>query len=176
MPFSLKPASQEYSPYYAGYVALVPPGDIIATLRDQATATLALLAGLSDHQASHAYAPGKWSVKSVIGHLADAERVFTYRALRFARRDETPLPGYDEKDYAGAAGCDERSLAGLLAEFAAVRQATIALLEGLPADAWSRAGQANGALVTVRALAWIAAGHELHHRRILQERYLTAAS
>lgn len=166
-----RPAESEYAPYYARYVALVPDGPIVETLRRQIAETSSLLKPLPDDRARHRYAPGKWSVKEVVGHLADSERVFAYRALRFARADGTGLPGFDENAYAAKAGHDERPLADVLEELEVVRAATVALLQGLPDPAWDRGGAANDVHVTVRALAWIIAGHERHHRAILAERY-----
>lgn len=118
------------------------------------------------------YAAGKWSVREAVGHMADAERVFTYRALRFARADATPLPGFDENAYVAAAGFDRRTLADLAEEFADVRRATVSFFCALDPEALAMPGTANGARVTVGALAWIIAGHERHHARILRERYL----
>lgn len=172
MSYERRPDEEEYQPYYAGYVARVPDGDIVAILATQIDDTLALLRELSDEQALHAYAPGKWSIKEVIGHIADAERVFAYRALRFGRGDATPLAGFDETSYTPAGRFDERPLASLTAELVTVRRATVALFAGLPTDGWTRGGTANDARITVRALAWIAAGHELHHRDILARRYV----
>jgi uncharacterized damage-inducible protein DinB len=170
-----RPAQDEYAPYYGGYVALVPAGDIVAILATQLDDTLALLRELSDDQALHRYEPGKWSIKEVIGHVIDAERIFGCRALRFARGDTAPLPGFAENAYVPAGAFDGRPLASLLAELAAVRRATVALLAGLPADAWARGGTASNSRVSVRGLAWIIAGHELHHRDILAARYLAPA-
>ncbi|CAN5641052.1 DinB family protein [soil metagenome] len=167
------PHGDEYAEYYGKYIALVPEGDIVAILATQLDDTLALLRELSDADARYAYAPGKWSVKEVIGHLADTERILAYRMLRFSRGDATPLPSFDENHYAAAGGFTNRKLPSLLAEMTAVRSATIALLAGLPRDVWRREGIASGWPVSVRAIAWIIAGHELHHRAILAERYLT---
>jgi uncharacterized damage-inducible protein DinB len=174
MGYDTRPGHDEAASFYAGYIALVPEGDIVAILATQIDDTLALLSPLSQQQAAHRYAPGKWSIGEVLGHLADAERVFSYRAMRIARGDGTPLPGFDENAYVPAGRFDERPLASLVAEFAAVRRATVALLAGLPGDAWTRDGTASHSRVTVRALAWMTAGHELHHRAILAERYLEA--
>jgi uncharacterized damage-inducible protein DinB len=167
-----RPAETEYLPYYHKYVALVPAGDVIETLQRQSADTLALLGSLDEAQGSHAYEPGKWSIKGVIGHVIDTERIFAYRALRFARNDQTPLPGYDQDDYGRAANFDARTLASLTDEFQSVRAATVALFRSLDDEAWPRRGQANNAEVSVRALAHIIAGHELHHVRIIRERYL----
>ncbi len=169
----LRPEPSEYVPYYQTYISKVAPqGDLLTVLEDQRRETQQLLAGLSDAQALHRYAPGKWSIKEVVGHLMDSERVFCYRALRFARADETPLPGFDEKFWTPAGRFDARSLKELTGEFDAVRRATIALFSGMDAEALTRRGTANNAPITVRALAWIIAGHERHHIGIVRERYL----
>ncbi len=166
-----RPAPDEYAPFYGRYIERVPAGGIVGILARQVDDTVALLEGLSDTAAEHRYAPGKWSIKEVVGHVADGERVFAYRALRFGRGDAIALPGFDENEYVPAGRFDDRSLASVLDELVAVRRATVALLDGLPADAWLRRGVASGADVTVRALACMTAGHELHHRALLEERY-----
>jgi hypothetical protein len=166
-----RPGEGEHAPYYDRYIALVPAGDIVSILREQGQALLEQLRHVPEAAAGYAYAPGKWCIKEVIGHIADAERVFGYRALRFARADHTPLPGFDENQWMPPAHYGARALAHVAAEFAAVRAATIALLDGIPEEAWTGQGEANGQTVSVRALAVIIAGHELHHRRILVERY-----
>lgn len=166
-----RPAPADYPPYYAPYVEAVPEGDLVRSLEDQCEDVLALLRRFGEENGGVRYAAGKWSVREVVGHLADAERVFAYRALRFARADATPLPGFDENAYVAAAGFDRRTLADLAEEFADVRRATVKLFCALGAEALARAGTANGARVTVGALAWIIAGHERHHARILRERY-----
>ena len=169
-----RPQPHEYDPYYHKYVALVPAGDIIAILREQLAGTVEPLRAVPAAAERFAYAPGKWSIREVVGHLSDVERVFGYRALRFARGDATPLAGFDENLYVPAGEFAARPLGALIEELVAVRAATVALLEGLPAAAWSRGGSANGVGVTVRALSVITAGHELHHRALLAERYLAA--
>lgn len=174
MPYVERPQSGEFNEFYGKYIARVPEGDIIAILATQVEDTLAILRDLTDQQALHAYAPGKWTVKQVIGHIADAERVFAYRALRFGRGDQTPLATFEENLYAGAGDFNARPLATLMAELVAVRRATVALLAHLPEQAFTRGGPASGMFVSVRALAWIIAGHELHHRAVLTERYLAA--
>lgn len=166
-----RPAHDEYSQPFARYVERVPDGALVAQLERQASDTASVLGALSEERAAHRYAPGKWSVKEIVGHLADAERVFSYRLLRFARKDPTPLPGFDENPYVEAAEFDRRTLADLLAELAAVRDATLRLLRGLPADASARRGVASGGTLSVRALAYVIAGHELHHREVLKTRY-----
>ncbi|HEX8179279.1 MAG TPA: DinB family protein [Pyrinomonadaceae bacterium] len=167
-----RPDSGEYQPYYEKYVSLVPAGDVCETLDRQVADTLRLLRGLDETQGNHAYEPGKWSIKSVIGHVSDTERIFAYRALRFARGDATPLPGYDQDEFGRFANFDARTLADLADEFQSVRAATSTLLRSLDAAAWQRRGTANNAEVSVRALAHIIAGHELHHVQIIRERYL----
>ncbi len=171
-PGEKRPGADEYAPFYAGYVARVPEGDIVAVLGAQLGVTRVLLEHVPEERALYAYAPGKWTVKQVVGHLSDTERMLSARALRFARGDSTPVPGFDENAYADEAGSNERSLASLLDDLEATRQATVALLAGLPDHAWIRRGVANGKEVSVRALACIIAGHELHHREILKTRYL----
>ena len=166
-----RPAAVEYAPYYGRYIDKVPEGDLLGTLEDQARETQTLLAGLSDAKALHRYAPGKWSVKEVIGHVTDAERVFSYRALRFARADSTPLPGFDENAWVPPGNFDARALKDLAAELDAVRRATIALFRGLDPAALARGGTASDNPVSVRAIAWIIAGHERHHVALLHERY-----
>jgi uncharacterized damage-inducible protein DinB len=166
-----RPASDEYSQPFARYVERVPDGALVAQLERQAAETASVLGALSEEQAAHRYAPDKWSVKEIVGHLADAERIFSYRLLRFARKDGTPLPGFDENPYVEAAEFDRRTLPDLLAELASVRDATLRLLRGLPADALTRRGVASSGTLSVRALAYVIAGHELHHREVLKTRY-----
>jgi len=166
-----RPAAEEYAPYYGTYVSRVGDGDIVRTLKAQIGPTAALLRAIPESRAGHRYAPGKWSIREVIGHLTDAERIFAYRALRFARSDDTALPGFDENAFVANARFDDRTLASLVDEFAAVRAATIAQFEGFFPEEWVRSGTASGKVMSVRALAWVIAGHELHHLGILKERY-----
>lgn len=169
----LKPEQSEFLPYYARYTDLVGAGDIVGTLAAQMKETQALLRGLPGSIGHHRYAPGKWSVSEMIGHVIDAERIFSVRALRFARGDTQPLPGFEQDDYATNSAFDDYPLAELASELDAVRQSTIFLYKHFDEAAWMRRGIASGAEVSVRALAHIIAGHELHHRQILQTRYLT---
>ena len=169
-----RPAAGEFNPYYQKYIDLVPDDDVRSLLRVQLSDTLALLRPLNEQQASHRYGPGKWSIKEVVGHMIDTERVFCYRAMRFARADQTELPGFDENAFVAGAEFDQRSLESLLRELEAVRGATAAFFHGLPQQAWTRAGTANNNRMSVRAAAYVIAGHELHHRDILQTRYLAA--
>jgi hypothetical protein len=164
------PRSDEYGAFYAGYVERVKddPVDAMAT---QITATTALLERLSDTQALHRYAPDKWSVKEVVAHLADVERVMAYRAMRIARGDTTPLPSFDENAYVPVGRFDRRALADLLAELRTVRAASLALFRSFDDDAWVRMGTASGKPVSVRALACIIPGHERHHYQLFRERY-----
>jgi DinB family protein len=168
------PDPSEYAPYYGKYVTLVSGQDVVAALEDQPRDTLALLAALSEEQGDYRYAPGKWSIKEMLGHVIDAERVFSYRALRFARNDGTPLASFEQDDYVRAGNFGNRRLADLIEEFIAVRRATVWLFRTLGAEAWMRRGVASGNPVSVRAVAYIIAGHELHHRTVLREKYLTA--
>jgi hypothetical protein len=170
-PAIARPEPGEYGEFYRGYVARVPEGSVLEHLARQGEATQKRLAALTAEKALYRYAPGKWSVTEIVGHIGDAERVFAYRALRIARGDTTPLPGFDEKAWMQVADFDRRGLPDVLAELAAVRQATLALLRGLEPAAYPRSGVASGANVSVRALVHIIAGHELHHLAVLQERY-----
>lgn len=169
---STRPAPSEYPEFYAGYVAQVPDGDVVEALIGGAEIAAALLLDVDDETADRAYAPGKWTLKEVLLHCADAERIFAYRALRIARGDATPLPGWDENAYTPESGAADRSLESIIDELESVREATVTLLQGLPESAWSRSGTANGRPVTVRAIAWMMAGHLLHHLAIIQDRYL----
>lgn len=168
---TIRPAADEYAEYYHKYVSAVPDGDIARTLGQQGEDFLSALKGLSEEKAGSAYAPGKWTVKEVICHITDAERIFTYRILRIARGDTTPLASFDENAYAVTCGANDRALDTLLGEFAAVRGATLALLRWLPEAAWTNRGVASTKEVSVRGLAWITAGHAQHHFSILKERY-----
>jgi hypothetical protein len=167
-----KPDETEYLPYYGRYISLVPDGDILALLSKQLEATLALLRSIPESQANFRYGADKWSIKEVVGHLIDTERIFAYRALRFARNDKTPLPGYEQDDYVRSASFDDYPLSDLVAELESVRQSSLFLFKHLDWEAWLRRGVANDSEVSVRALAHIIAGHELHHRDILRTRYL----
>jgi hypothetical protein len=168
-----RPESNEYAPYYDKYISLVPEGDILVILEKQLPATLALLSR-PESDGDFRYAPGKWSVKESLGHVIDAERVFSYRALRISRNDKTPLAGFEQDDYVKYGPFGHCTLASLVDEFALVRKATVALFRALDDAAWTRRGVASNNEVTVRALAYMIAGHELHHRRIFQEKYFPA--
>lgn len=167
-----KPAKSEFLPYYERYISLVPEGDVVSTLSTQIGETLALLRGLPSSVSTYRYAPGKWSVNELVGHLIDSERIFTGRALRFARNDPAPIPGFEQDGYVHNSAFDAYPLSELAAEFEAVRQSTLYLFKHMEEEAWTRRGIANNAEVSVRALAYIIAGHELHHREVLRTRYL----
>jgi uncharacterized damage-inducible protein DinB len=167
-----RPEADEYAPFYAGYVSLVPDGDVRALLRSQSPLTQAALHGVTDEQASRGYGPGKWTLKEVLLHMADAERVFSYRLLRIGRGDVTPLPGFEQDMWVMNSGAAARTVASIVAEFAAVRGATLALADSLSAEAWRRRGTASGKPVSARALAYVCAGHELHHLGVIRDRYL----
>jgi len=168
-----RPRPDEYVPYFGTYISKVPEGDVLELLGAQGAETQRLLRGLTPTQAMHRYAPGKWSIKEVVGHVADAERVFSYRALRFARGDDTPLTSFDENKWMPFCGFDARSLSDLADELESVRRATLSLFRTFDATALERRGVASGNGVSVRALAYIIAGHERHHVGILRERYLS---
>jgi uncharacterized damage-inducible protein DinB len=171
-----RPTSDEADPSYLDTViAVVPDEQIGRRLAAQLDEIDDLLQPLDDSAALARYAPGKWSIKEVLGHLIDTERVYTYRLLRISRGDRTPLPGFDENTYVPAGRFDARTLAALLAEFRAVRLSTIALIEGTAPEWWSLRGEANGKPFTARALAYVIVGHVAHHLTLLRERYgLTA--
>jgi len=163
-----RPDNTEYAEFYKNYIARVPNGPVVDFLAQQSKQFRQLLSSISDKDAGTPIGPGKWSVKQILGHVCDAERVMTYRALRFARADQKELHGFEQDDYAREAGSNSRTLADLLDEFESVRQATIAFFRSLPPGTDMRAGVANGNRVTVRALAYIAAGHAQHHHEQLK--------
>jgi uncharacterized damage-inducible protein DinB len=169
-----RPAVNEYAAFYEKYVSIVPHAEILSVLEAQRLQMAQFLAACSERDGNFRYAPDKWTMKEVVGHVIDAERIFTYRALRIARGDATPLSSFAQDDYVPASGASRRQLHEMAEEFAAVRAATLALFRSLDDQAWVRRGVASNNEVTVRALAFITAGHELHHRRILEERYLAA--
>ena len=170
-----KPDGTEYLPYYGKYISLVPDGDILPVLSQQLDKTLTLLRSIPESQAGFRYAPDKWSIKELVGHVIDTERIFSYRALCFARNDGTPLPGYEQDDYIRNASFDDYPLGELADEFESVRRSSIFLFRHLEREAWMRRGVASESEVSVRALAYIIAGHERHHREILRSRYLLSS-
>jgi uncharacterized damage-inducible protein DinB len=162
-----KPDPSEYGEYYGRYVNLVPEGDIVQTLGDQLKITLDFLPTL-ELDPDQPYAPGKWSLKEVLSHMIDTERVFSYRAFSFARGDQNALPGMDQDEYQAHSEANSRSLEHLFMEFTFLRQANVVMFEDLPEAAWMRGGTASGLHVSVRALAHMIVGHELHHLNILK--------
>jgi uncharacterized damage-inducible protein DinB len=169
-----RPQKGDYADYYGKYIALVPSGDFLEFLEKQREDLLGLLSPLSDEQAEFRYAQDKWSIKEVVGHINDAERIFAYRLLRIARGDKTPLASFEQEPYIHTGKFSARKLKDLLDEFSAIRQATIALVRSLDDAAWQRRGTASQNEVTTTALAFIIAGHVRHHRNLLDERYLSA--
>jgi hypothetical protein len=166
------PGADEYSTYFGGYVARLPAGvDILDVLARQREELLARFRSVPEAKGAYRYQPDKWSVREVVLHLSDTERIMAYRALRFARGDATPLPGFDQEAYVPTSGADAVPLAELVAELAGVRLATLDLFRHLPAGAWTRRGTASDAPFSVRALAWVIAGHQIHHLGVLGERY-----
>lgn len=166
-----RPDESEYAPFYAGYIAKIADVDVLELLERQHGQLRQLASAASPEQQELRYAPGKWSVREVVGHLIDGERVFGYRAFRIGRGDQTPLPGFDENDYVAASGYHQRDLASLVDEFALVRAANLAVFQSLSEEDWPRIGTANNYPISVRALAFIMAGHVEHHVAMLHERY-----
>lgn len=167
-----RPSAGHFAPFYAGYIDRVGDEDVLALLDEEFEPTVAMFRELREEQLLFRYAPDKWSVKQLLGHLIDSERVFQYRALRFARADQTPLPGFEENDYAQQGAFDARPIEELLAEFAAVRQSSLTLLRGFGPEIFERTGVANGSVMSVAAIAWVMVGHQRHHLVVLRERYL----
>lgn len=167
-----RPAAGEYDPASGGYVALTPAlDDPIRQLTAQRDRVHAVYARLSRDRAGYRYAPDKWTVRDVLGHVCDTERILSYRLLRVARGDATPLPGFDENTYVPAAAFDRRSMADVIDEWMAVRGATIALVRGMPDEAWTRRGVANAVAVTARGVLYVLVGHVEHHLKMLDARY-----
>jgi hypothetical protein len=170
------PDRTEAAEYYFTYINQVPAGDINQILELQAAEYVALLRGVSEEHSFFRYEPGKWSIREVAAHINDTERVFAYRAFWFAREFDSPLPSYDQNIAIASCGADARALATHIDEFRAIRSATLALFRNMPAEAWLRRGTASGNPFTVRALAYLTAGHVIHHAKILRERYLMATA
>lgn len=166
-----RPERSEYGDFHVGYVGCVPDGDVLETLEHEGERAIAMLRAIPHERASHRYEPGKWTIREVVAHLADSERVFTYRALRFGRSDATPLAGFDQELWLPHAHAEERRLTDLIDELRVVRAASLHLFRSFAPEDWARRGTASGVEITVRALAWVVAGHELHHRKVLIERY-----
>ena len=169
-----RPAASEHAPYFSRYIDMVPEGDIVDTLMYQLGETLRLLQGVGPEQETFRYAPQKWSIREVVGHLIDVERVFAFRAIAIARADGVDLPSMEQDEWAAHSNAHDRPLDDLAAEWAAVRRSTVHMLATLPPGAGRRRGKAGGNEVTVRSLAWMIAGHELWHRERLAQDYLAA--
>jgi uncharacterized damage-inducible protein DinB len=169
-----RPAAGEFLSYYGVYIDQVPDGDIVQTMSAQNPETLKLIRSLSEADGDKRYAPDKWSIREIVGHIIDAERIFVYRALRFARADQTGVPGFDENAYVTNAPFAHVSLADLADELDHVRRSTAHFFANLDEQMMSRRGAANGHEVSVRALAWILTGHEIHHVKVIRTRYLNA--
>ena len=173
---SVRPSSDEYASYYARYIERIPDGDIAAELRRQHGEVMNFFQELGAERAKFRYAPEKWSMQGVLGHVLDAERIFSYRMLCIARGETNSLPGFDEDSYAATAKYDRYSFESMVEQFDLCRRALLLLSESLQEDDWLRRGRANDVDVTVRALAWMMAGHAAHHLGVLRERYLPAMS
>ncbi|HUS19978.1 MAG TPA: DinB family protein [Terriglobales bacterium] len=167
-----KPEASEHAEYFGRYINLVPEGDIVATLESQTAKFAGFLRTIPESRGEVSYAPGKWSIKEVLGHIIDAERIFAYRALRFARGDQNPLPGFEQDDYVRTAGHNRSTMAELIEEFELVRKADILMFKQFDDAAWERKGTASGNAMSVRALAFTLAGHVEHHLKVLNEKYL----
>ncbi|MFK7946322.1 MAG: DinB family protein [Saprospiraceae bacterium] len=167
-----RPKPEETLPYYHHYIANVQNGNIVNILKENHEVTQQMIQNIPTEKANYRYADGKWSVKEVLLHLVDVERVMSYRALRFGRNDKTDIPGFDHDNYVPNSDAENRTIADIAVEFQAVRNATIEQFKHYNSKIMDRIGTANNGVCSVRGLAYIIAGHELHHRRILKERYL----
>ena len=167
----MRPAETDYDPYYAPYLALVEEEDVLEAIEQQSYQTQKLLSCVEEARGAHRYAEGKWSIKELMGHVCDAERVFGYRLMAVGRGEVRSLPGFDENSYVASGAFDEWKLADLVEQYAHLRRANLLLLRNLPEEAWNRRGVANEKPVTARALAWILVGHERHHMKVLREKY-----
>jgi hypothetical protein len=167
------PPPSEYASFYQGYISLVGGSDILSSLHRLGNEAAAFYSRLSEEQGDLRYAPDKWTIREVLGHVIDTERIMAYRALRMSRNDRTPLPGFDQEPYVQFGPYAHCNLSDLVEEFSCVRHASQLLFRNLDQAAWMRSGIANDKEVTVRALAYVVAGHELHHRKIVREKYLS---
>ena len=167
-----RPEKNEYAEFYAGYISLVQETDIIAALLDQTNDLQTLFAEIPEEKGDFRYAEGKWSIREMLGHIVDGERVFSYRALRISRGDQTPLAGFEENFYVANSNFSNLKLAAALEEFSLLRQSNALLFKNLTDEMWAQTGTASDATISVRALAYISVGHIRHHANILRERYL----
>ena len=172
----MRPEANEAAPYYFNYINLVPDGDIVSLLEKQMEETSSFLSGISEERSLERYAPDKWSLREMLNHINDTERLFVFRALWFARGFTSPLPSFDQEIGVKGAGADRLSWASQVEEFRSIRLATLAFFRGLPKEAWERSGIASDNPFTVRALAYIAAGHVQHHADVIRNRYLATAA
>src|SRR5215831_18174717 len=170
---SVRPQSNEYAEFYADYISKVPGADALTFLQQQLDSVASWVGSIDETSGDYRYEPGKWSVKEVLGHIIDSERVFAYRALVFSRGDKTPLPGFDQDTWATHANYVNLPVRDIAAEFEFVRRSTIALFRHLDTEAWGRQGTANNKEITTRAVAYIIGGHTQHHLDILNARYLS---
>jgi hypothetical protein len=168
-----RPLTSEYPEYYVPYVELVPEEDLLTILSEDLKSTIALFEGISDEDGYFRYAPNKWSIKEVLGHMTDTERIMSYRLLRIGRGDQTALAGFNENDFVEGSQINKQSIKDILEDFIATRKATITLIKNMPTDAWVNKGNANNTEVTTRAIGYIIAGHAIHHKQIINERYLS---
>ncbi|MDF2857421.1 MAG: damage-inducible protein DinB [Neobacillus sp.] len=168
-----RPKDNEYPAYYQPYVNLVPNIDLVDLLKENLQETIDLFEGLSEEEGLFRYSPTKWSIKEVLGHMTDTERIMSYRLLRVGRGDQTPLAGFEENDYVTGSQINMLPIRDILDDFIATRKATLTLIQNMPKEAWVNKGYANGAEVTAQAIAYIIAGHAIHHRKIITERYLS---
>ena len=168
----LKPETSEYNPYYEKYISLIEEGELLNALERQPSELRSLLNGLDEEKGKYAYADGKWSIKEVLSHLIDGERIFSYRVLRISRGDETPIEGFEQDGYIENSHANERSFEDLLEELSLQREANLRMLKNLRDDGWKRLGTASQSPVSVRALGFIMAGHVRHHINILKAQYL----
>ncbi|OPA73736.1 hypothetical protein BVG16_26980 [Paenibacillus selenitireducens] len=168
-----RPVENEFPYYFGPYIELVPEGHVLDLLDSQLAKTISLFSSLTEEQLNFRYAEGKWSLKEVLGHMSDTERVMSYRLLCLARGEKGLLPGFDEEDYMLGANFGSQSISGLVEEYEIVRRSTLSLCRGIDDEAWQRIGNTNGHDTSARALPYIIAGHELHHLRIIKERYLS---
>lgn len=171
-----RPGAAEFPEYYRNYIATVPDGPILEFLESHGEDLVELLSSVPEGLEGHRYAPEKWSIREVVAHVIDAERMFTTRALAFARGDRGPYPSFDENHYATTCGAEGRTLGDLAEEFAALRRSTTIFYRTLPSEAWDRTGVASGKDFNVRSLAWITAGHAVHHGALIRDRYLAGTA
>ena len=168
-----RPFESEYPPYYHAYINLVPEGELVSILKENLVSTKKLFESISESNGKFSYAPGKWSIKEVLGHMTDTERIMSYRLLRVGRGDQTALAGFDETLYVEGSHVHQLPIKNILEDFIATRNATLTLVHNMPESAWENKGFANNNEITARAIAYIIAGHAIHHRKIITDRYLT---